>query len=106
MSIRDFQNLIRDLYYERDSKRGIDKTMLWIVEEVGELAEAVRKNDKKAIGEEMADVFAWLVSLANLFNIDLEEEVKKKYPGYCIKCGKKPCECEDDSSLNQFSSGE
>jgi len=96
MSIRDFQNLIRDLYYERDSKRGIDKTMLWIVEEVGELAEAVRKNDKKAIGEEMADVFAWLVSLANLFNIDLEEEVKKKYPGYCIKCGKKPCECKDD----------
>ena len=106
MSIRDFQNLIRDLYYERDSKRGIDKTMLWIVEEVGELAEAVRKNDKKAIGEEMADVFAWLVSLANLFNIDLEEEVKKKYPGYCVKCGKKPCECEDDSSLNQFSSRE
>ena len=96
MSIRDFQNLIRDLYYERDSKRGIDKTMLWIVEEVGELAEAVRKNDRKAIGEEMADVFAWLVSLANLFNIDLEEEVKKKYPGYCVKCGKKPCECKDD----------
>ena len=96
MSIRDFQNLIRDLYYERDSKRGIDKTMLWIVEEVGELAEAVRKNDRKAIGEEMADVFAWLVSLANLLNIDLEEEVKKKYPGYCIKCGKKPCECKDD----------
>ncbi|HIP62996.1 MAG TPA: nucleotide pyrophosphohydrolase [Archaeoglobus profundus] len=96
MSIRDFQNLIRDLYYERDSKRGIDKTMLWIVEEIGELAEAVRKNDRKAIGEEMADVFAWLVSLANLLNIDLEEEVKKKYPGYCIKCGKKPCECKDD----------
>ena len=96
MSIRDFQNLIRDLYYERDSKRGIDKTMLWIVEEIGELAKAVRKNDRKAIGEEMADVFAWLVSLANLFNIDLEEEVKKKYPGYCIKCGKKPCECKDD----------
>jgi len=96
MSIRDFQNLIRDLYYERDSKRGIDKTMLWIVEEVGELAEAVRRNDKKAIGEEMADVFAWLVSLANLLNIDLEEEVKKKYPDYCVKCGKKPCECEDD----------
>ena len=100
MSIRDFQNLIRDLYYERDSKRGIDKTMLWIVEEVGELAEAVRKNDKKAIGEEMADVFAWLVSLANLFNIDLEEEVKKKYPGYCVKCGKKPCECEEESSFH------
>jgi len=95
MHIREFQQLIRELYYERDSKRGIEKTMLWIVEEVGELAEAVRKNDIKAIGEEMADVLAWLVSLANLYDIDLEEEAKKKYPGYCIRCGKKPCECDE-----------
>ncbi len=95
MHIREFQRLIGELYLDRDVKRGREKTMLWIVEEVGELAEAVRKNDVKAIGEEMADVLAWLVSLANLYGIDLEEEAKKKYPGYCVKCGKKPCECDD-----------
>ncbi len=95
MHIREFQRLIGELYLNRDAKRGKEKTMLWIVEEVGELAEAVRKNDVKAIGEEMADVLAWLVSLANLYGIDLEEEAKKKYPGYCIKCGKKPCGCDD-----------
>ncbi len=94
MHIREFQRMIRELYYERDRKRGVDKTALWMVEEVGELAEAVRKGDRNSIGEEMADVFAWLVSLANLLEIDLEEEVKKKYPGYCIRCGKKPCECD------------
>ena len=94
MDISEFQKLIKDLYIERDRKRGIEKTMLWLIEEVGELAEAVIKNDLNSIGEEMADVFAWLVSLANLYEIDLEEEVKRKYPGYCIKCGKKPCECD------------
>ena len=94
MRINEFQELIRDLYYERDRRRGKERTMLWFVEEVGELAEAIRKGDTKAIGEEMADVFAWLVSLANLYGIDLEEEVKKKYPGYCIRCGKRPCECD------------
>ncbi len=95
MQIREFQNLIKELYLKRDAKRGKEKTMLWFIEEIGELAEAVRKNDLNSIGEEMADVFAWLVSLANLYDIDLEEEVKKKYPGYCLRCGKKPCECEE-----------
>ncbi len=95
MEIREFQELIRELYFERDSKRGKEKTMLWLVEEIGELAEAIRKNDLNSIGEEMADVFAWLVSLANLYGVDLENEVKKKYPGYCLRCGKKPCECDE-----------
>ena len=94
MKIGEFQELIRDLYYERDRRRGKERTMLWFVEEVGELAEAIRKDEVSSIGEEMADVFAWLVSLANLYGIDLEEEVKKKYPGYCIRCGKRPCECD------------
>ncbi|MFW6128446.1 MAG: MazG nucleotide pyrophosphohydrolase domain-containing protein, partial [Halobacteriota archaeon] len=63
----------------------------WLVEEVGELAEAVRKDED--IGEEIADIMAWSVSLANLYDIDVEKEVNKKYPGYCIKCGSKPCRC-------------
>ncbi len=92
MEIREFQKLIRELYYDRDAERGKEKTMLWLIEEVGELAEAVRKNGN--IGEEIADVFAWLVSLANLYDIDVEEEVAKKYPGYCLRCSEKPCRCD------------
>jgi NTP pyrophosphatase (non-canonical NTP hydrolase) len=92
MEIREFQRLIDEIYRKRDEERGVDKTMLWVVEEVGELAEAVRKGGN--VGEEIADVFAWLVSLANLYGVDVEEEVLKKYPGYCLRCGKKPCECD------------
>ncbi len=92
MHIREFQEMIGEIYLHRDRDRGIEKTMLWVVEEVGELAEAVRKGTN--IGEEIADVFAWLVSLANLCGVDVEKEVLKKYPGYCIRCGKKPCECD------------
>lgn len=95
MKIREFQEHIRNLYYNRDLKRGKEKTMLWFVEEVGELAEAVRKGDLKAICEEMADVFAWLVSLANLYDVDLESVVMEKYPERCLKCRKIPCECDD-----------
>jgi NTP pyrophosphatase (non-canonical NTP hydrolase) len=92
MEISEFQRMIGEIYMHRDAARGIEKTMLWIVEEVGELAEAVRKG--KNVGEEIADVFAWLVSLANLCGIDLEKESLKKYPNFCTRCGKKPCECD------------
>jgi NTP pyrophosphatase (non-canonical NTP hydrolase) len=94
MEIKEFQKMIENIYIERDRARGKDKTMLWIVEEVGELSEAVRKGDIPSIKEEMADLFAWLVSLANLYGIDLEDEVLKKYPGFCLRCGRKVCECE------------
>jgi len=95
MEIREFQDMIRAIYFHKDSKRGVERTFLWFVEEVGELSEAVRKRDREAMEEEFADVLAWLASLANLLGIDLEEAAKKKYPGVCPYCGKKPCECEE-----------
>ncbi|MCS7121512.1 MAG: nucleotide pyrophosphohydrolase [Archaeoglobaceae archaeon] len=91
MHIKEFQQMIAEIYKDRDLERGVERTMLWVIEEIGELAEALRRGDN--IGEEIADVLAWLVSLANLCNIDVETEVLKKYPGYCIKCGRKPCGC-------------
>ncbi len=93
MKISEFQNLIKELYHTKDSKRGIDRTFIWFVEEVGELAGAIRSG--KNMGEEFADVLAWLLSLANLCNVDVEEEVKAKYPGVCVKCNSNPCICRE-----------
>ncbi|NJE00865.1 MazG nucleotide pyrophosphohydrolase domain-containing protein [Thermococcus sp. JdF3] len=95
MEIREFQEMIKEIYFHKDSKRGVERTFLWFVEEVGELSEAIRKNDREAMEEEFADVLAWLASLATLLGVDLEEAAKKKYPGVCPYCGKKPCECEE-----------
>lgn len=96
MHIHEFQQMIREIYFHRDSERGMEKTFLWFTEEVGELAEALRKGDQEAMEEEFADVLAWLASLANLAGIDLENAAWKKYPNKCPYCGKKPCECEKE----------
>lgn len=93
MEIKEFQNLISRLYQERDTQRGPDKTLLWFLEEVGELTRAYRRNELNNLGKEMADVLAWLVSLANLMQIDLESEVLKKYPQVCPLCLTAPCSC-------------
>jgi len=79
LTLRFVQNLMKKYYYERDSARGLYATFTWLVEEVGELAEALLSNNKEAIAEEIADVLAWLSSVSNLANIDIEEAFKKKY---------------------------
>jgi NTP pyrophosphatase (non-canonical NTP hydrolase) len=94
MDIKEFQSLMRVLYYEKDKKRGVDKTFLWLLEEIGELSQALRKGDAQSIENELADVIAWTTSLANLLNIDLEDSLSRKYPGVCNYCRQAPCQCE------------
>lgn len=80
ITLKQAQDLMRKYYFERDSRRGLYATFTWLVEEVGELAEAIlEKRNKEAIEEEVADVLAWLLSLSNLLDIDAEEAFRKKY---------------------------
>ncbi len=92
MTIAEFQRLIRDIYYTKDSRRGLDGTFRWLVEETGELARALRRGEPANLQEEFADVFAWLVSLASLTGVELESAVNKYRQG-CPKCRQVPCSC-------------
>ena len=93
MHIREFQSMMRRIYFHRDSERGKDGTYRWLVEEAKELGEAVKEQDAKALEDEFADVLAWLASLANVVNIDLEKAALTKYNNTCPKCQKARCEC-------------
>ncbi len=75
MEIATLQKIIKDRYYETDNERGIYHTALWFHEEVGELSSAIAKGDKPNAKEEFADVLMWLLTLANLMEIDMEEVV-------------------------------
>ena len=77
MHISEFQQLISRKYEKRDRERGIPTTFMWFIEEVGELASALAANDKENKQEEFADVFAWLCTLANISNVDLERACGK-----------------------------
>lgn len=92
MELRALQDLMRDLYGDVDKERGVPSTVAWLTEELGELAQAVRKGDIDQQTHEMADVLAWLASLANQLNIDLDEAVMRFANG-CPKCEESPCTC-------------
>ncbi|MEM3011514.1 MAG: MazG nucleotide pyrophosphohydrolase domain-containing protein [Candidatus Bathyarchaeia archaeon] len=93
MHIHEFQEMMRALYFHRDSQRSVEKTFEWLVEEVAELGEALMLDDRKTLENEFADVIAWLASLANIKNIDLENAALSKYDGKCPKCKHSPCQC-------------
>lgn len=84
---------MKKIYFERDCKRGLKGTFDWLVDEVEELGEAMEGTDKEAIEKEFADVIAWLASLANMIDIDLEKATLNKYPNKCPKCNQTPCDC-------------
>jgi len=94
MQIAEFQRLIEDLYFEKDSSRGPAKSFLWFSEEVGELAEAIRKGNREKMREEFADVLAWLFTLASMSGIEMEETIVKYRDG-CPYCHSTPCGCTE-----------
>jgi NTP pyrophosphatase (non-canonical NTP hydrolase) len=95
MTLAGLQHLIRDTYLPRDVERGIEGTFMWLVEEVGELATALRHGTRDERAGEFADVLAWLATIANVAGIDLAQAVADKYGKGCPGCHAIPCECSE-----------
>lgn len=95
ISLDDFQALIRRMYMEKDAARGVDGTFMWLMEEVGELAAALREGTREEQAAEFADVLAWLTTIANVAGVDLAEAVRQKYGTGCPGCGQFVCACDD-----------
>lgn len=93
MNLAELQQRIRELFGAKDAHRGIEGTFMWFMEEVGELSAALRQRDEANLALEFADVLAWLATLANIANVDLEEAMALKYGGGCPRCRATPCVC-------------
>lgn len=110
VSLGEFQRLIHRMYYEKDQARGIAGTFMWFMEEVGELSSALRecgdpqsqsKNGedwqqrRHNLQQEFADVLAWLATMANVAQIDLNLAIEEKYGSGCPGCQAFLCQCPD-----------
>jgi NTP pyrophosphatase (non-canonical NTP hydrolase) len=96
VTIAEFQQLIRDMYLPKDVARGIEGTFMWLMEEIGELATALRNGSHEERIGEFADVLAWLTTIANVAGVDLTEAVLRKYGSGCPGCGRLVCSCPDE----------
>ena len=91
-TIAAFQRTIEATFLARDRARGTAATFVWFVEEVGELARALKKGERANLEEEFGDVLAWLSTLASLAGIDLARAAEA-YRGGCPSCHGTPCAC-------------
>ncbi len=94
MDIAEFQQVMEATYGHRDRHRGIQASLAWLIEEVGELSQSLRKGDHDDRAHEFADVLAWTFSLANQAGVDLEAALQR-YANGCPKCGTVPCHCPE-----------
>jgi len=92
MELAGLQDLMVRTYGERDRRRGVDASIAWLTEEVGELARAVRKGTRADQLHELGDVLAWLASLAAQLGLSLEEAASR-YASGCPVCAGIPCRC-------------
>lgn len=94
LSIKELQKCIKNINHKNNSN---EKYMLKLMEEVGELAEVVRKNKRMEAGktikgtieEELQDVLYYIICIANLNNIDLQECIYLKEEINCQKYNRK-----------------
>ena len=77
MKLSEVQELVEALYGEADRERGIAPTVAWLCEEMGELAQAVRKGSPDEQLHELGDVLAWLASLANQMGLSLDDAMQR-----------------------------
>lgn len=111
VTIQAFQQLIREMYIEKDLARGVPATFMWLMEEVGELASALRETTPEEaarvppeemekrranLKEEFADVLAWLTTIANVVEVDLGSAISEKYGSGCPGCQNFVCVCPDE----------
>src|SRR5271163_137771 len=94
LTLSAVQRMILQMYGQKDAARGDAATFLWLTEEFGELASALRSGTRDELAAELADVLAWLAALANIRGIELEEAVMRKYGQACPGCGAVPCACD------------
>ena len=92
MELSAFQDLMVRTYGDRDRARGTAATVAWLTEELGELAQAVRKGTVEEQTHELGDVLAWLASLAEQLGISLDDAAVR-YADGCPRCASTPCQC-------------
>ena len=92
MDLAQLQDVIERTFGDRDRERGVPASVAWLAEELGELAQAVRKGNHEQQIHEFGDVIAWVATLANQMGVDLSEAASR-YANGCPLCSQLPCAC-------------
>lgn len=66
-------------FAEQDRRSGATFLALVLMEEVGELAEAIRRGERAEAQAEVADVAFMALAIANVLDVDVEAAIRAKF---------------------------
>ena len=101
--LNDWQDMFQDIYPRNTDDK--TRSAIGLMEELGELAEAVRVFDRhpQFLAGEAADIFSYIMGLANEYTLkketngedafDFQDAYLSRYPGLCVACGNTVCTC-------------
>ncbi len=91
------------LYFEQNSRYGFEHCALRLFSEIAEIIELEQSvalagmnahQIQLEYAKEIVDVFAWVIAIAGILQIDIENAVMSVYGQGCPVCSKKPCMCK------------
>ena len=88
-TIREFQGYFREIYPNNDLSE--DYIYAYFSRTVSYLCKNLSSRHNST--DSFIETVAWLFSLANKFEIDIQEAVLRRYPGVCHYCISRPCQC-------------
>ncbi len=95
-SIREYQAFNKNIYLKSNDKYFGISDMLGNIQRFGMRGlKGIRKDDHEKTKNNLVISFSWLMSLLNRLNIDIEDEIWKRFPYKCSYCGSVPCSCKE-----------
>jgi NTP pyrophosphatase (non-canonical NTP hydrolase) len=93
-TFEDWQLYLAVLYRNENANIAPSTTVLKILEDIGKTSRSLRIGSNIAyVKKHLAGVLAWTITLANKFDIKIDDVIYNRYPNKCARCQSKPCKC-------------
>ncbi len=93
-SLNEWQKMFERIYGNVNATLSAEQIWMHVMEEAGEVARDMRKEDYDKLAQDLPDIFAWLCSFATQTGIHIEDAIWTKYPQICPYClRKRNCVC-------------
>lgn len=102
-TLNEWQEMFKQIYGQNNNTLSPVRMWLHLMEEAGEVARDMRKEDYVSLLHDLPDVFAWLCTFSNQMGINVEQAVWEKYPNicpYCLRTNNCVCIAEGFSSYD------
>ena len=100
MSIQQFQFFVKDVYEMQNNRHFDIGEMLNHIQRFGMRGiKGIRKKDVEKIRKNLIISFSFFMSILNRLNVDIEDEIWKRFPHVCSYCNSCLCSCKEKKSV-------